>query len=92
MATAGQGLDMKHIHSYIPTVCIPEHVYVCMHLLQIPIFRPPNYTLMMVWMVAVVIGLVFAYWKRENLTTLFDPTKWAFLAMVSVDCTTHSTQ
>ena len=31
MATAGQGLDMKHIHSYIPTVCIPERVYVRMY-------------------------------------------------------------
>ena len=31
MATAGQSLDMKHIHSYIPTVCIPVRVYVRMY-------------------------------------------------------------
>jgi oligosaccharyltransferase complex subunit gamma len=45
------------------------------------IVRPPNYTAMMIWLVAVLLGLIIAYWNRENLSTLFDPTKWAILAM-----------
>lgn len=50
--------------------------------LQISIMRPPNYTVLMIWAAVVIAVLVFAYWKRENLTILYNSQNWAFLAIV----------
>ena len=50
--------------------------------LQITIMRPPNYTMLTLWALVVIVVLVFAYWRRENLSIIYNSQNWAFLAIV----------
>lgn len=45
--------------------------------------RPPNYTLLMIWVPVILLGSVIGYMKRENLHILFNTNYWAAAAMVS---------
>ena len=49
---------------------------------QITIMRPPNYTMLTLWALVVIVVLVFAYWRRENLSIIYNSQNWAFLAIV----------
>lgn len=51
--------------------------------LQITIMRPPNYMMLTLWAAVVIVVLVFAYWRRENLSIVYNSQNWAFLAIVS---------
>ena len=55
---------------------------------QISIMRPPNYTLLMIWIPVIIIATVIGYLKRENLHMLYNTRYWAVAAMVRVcfDC------
>ena len=44
--------------------------------------RPPNYTMLTLWALVVIVVLVFAYWRRENLSIIYNSQNWAFLAIV----------
>lgn len=44
--------------------------------------RPPNYTLLMIWIPVLLIAVIVGYVKRENLSALYEPRYWAILAMV----------
>ena len=44
--------------------------------------RPPNYTLLMIWVPVIVLGSIIGYMKRENLHMLFNTKYWAMAAMV----------
>ncbi len=46
--------------------------------------RPPNYTLLMIWVPVILLGSVIGYMKRENLHMLFNTRYWAMAAMVSI--------
>ncbi|XP_064404958.1 magnesium transporter protein 1-like [Halichondria panicea] len=52
--------------------------------IQIAIMRPPNYTLLMIWVPVILLGSVIGYMKRENLHILFNTKYWAAAAMVWV--------
>ncbi len=45
--------------------------------------RPPNYTLLMIWIPVILLASVIGYLKRENLYMLYDTKYWAAAAMVS---------
>ena len=45
--------------------------------------RPPNYTLLMIWIPVILLASVIGYLKRENLYMLYDSKYWAAAAMVS---------
>ena len=49
---------------------------------QISIMRPPNYTLLMIWIPVIILASVIGYMKRENLYMLYDTKYWAAAAMV----------
>lgn len=44
--------------------------------------RPPNYTLLMIWIPVILLASVIGYLKRENLHMLYDTRYWAAAAMV----------
>lgn len=44
--------------------------------------RPPNYTLLMIWIPVILLASVIGYLKRENLYMLYDTRYWAVAAMV----------
>lgn len=48
--------------------------------------RPPNYTLLMIWIPVIVLASIVGYLKRENLHMLYDTRYWAVAAMVRI-CT-----
>ena len=50
--------------------------------LQIGVMRPPNYTLLMIWLPVIVLAFIIGYLKRENLHMLYEPKYWAIAAMV----------
>lgn len=45
--------------------------------------RPPNYTLLMIWVPVLLLAVVVGYLKRENLHVLYETRYWAIAAMVS---------
>ena len=49
---------------------------------KINIQRPPNLTVMLVWVPLVLLAAVLGYLKRENLHVLYEPKYWAALAMI----------
>ena len=49
---------------------------------QVSVVRPPNYTLLMIWIPVLVLALIVGYLKRENLHALYEPRYWAVAAMV----------
>lgn len=53
-------------------------------LLQITVMRPPNYTMLTLWAAVVIVVLVLAYWRKENLSVIYNSQNWAVLAIVSV--------
>ena len=46
--------------------------------------RPPNYTLLMIWIPVLLVAVFVGYMKRENLHVLYETRYWAMAAMVSV--------
>lgn len=52
--------------------------------IQITIMRPPNYTMLTLWAAVVIVVLVFAYWRRENLSIVYNSQNWAFLAILII--------
>ena len=50
---------------------------------QISVMRPPNYTLLMIWIPVIVLASIIGYLKRENLHMLYNSRYWAVAAMVS---------
>ena len=44
--------------------------------------RPPNYTLLMIWIPVLLLAVVVGYLKRENLHVLYETRYWAIAAMV----------
>ena len=50
---------------------------------QINVMRPPNYTLLMIWIPVIVLASIIGYLKRENLHMLYNSRYWAIAAMVS---------
>ena len=52
--------------------------------LKISVMRPPNYTLLMIWIPVLLVAVVVGYIKRENLHVLYETRYWAIAAMVSV--------
>lgn len=50
--------------------------------IQITIMRPPNYTLLMIWVPVILLASIVGYLKRENLYMLYDTRYWAVAAMV----------
>lgn len=54
--------------------------------LKITVQRPPNLTVMLVWVPLVLLAAVLGYLKRENLHVLFESRYWAALAMVIHVC------
>ena len=57
------------------------HIFVCF--LKISVMRPPNYTLLMIWIPVLLFAVIVGYVKRENLHIIYEPRHWAILAMVS---------
>ena len=51
---------------------------------QVSVVRPPNYTLLMIWIPVLVLALIVGYLKRENLHALYEPRYWAVAAMVYI--------
>lgn len=51
--------------------------------LQISVMRPPNYTLLMIWIPVLLLALLVGYLKRENLHVFYEPRYWALAAMVT---------
>lgn len=49
---------------------------------QLSVMRPPNYTLLMIWLPVILLAFIVGYLKRENLHILYDPKYWAIAAMV----------
>lgn len=50
--------------------------------IAISILRPPNYTLLMIWIPVILLASVIGYMKRENLYMLYDTKYWAAAAMI----------
>ena len=46
------------------------------------VIRPPNFTVLLIWVPLVVFAAVVGYFKRENLHMLYDSRIWAVMAMV----------
>ena len=44
--------------------------------------RPPNYTLLMIWVPVIILATIVGYLKRENLHVLYNTRYWAVAAMV----------
>ena len=44
--------------------------------------RPPNYTLLMIWLPVILFAFIVGYLKRENLHAIYEPRYWAIAAMV----------
>lgn len=57
--------------------------------LQISVMRPPNYTLLMIWIPVILLASIIGYLKRENLYMLYDTKYWAAAAMVCVCVCVH---
>ena len=53
--------------------------------LQLNVMRPPNYTLLMIWLPVILLAFIVGYLKRENLHVIYESKYWAIAAMV---CTT----
>ena len=51
--------------------------------IKITIIRPPNFTVMLIWVPLVIMAAVIGYLKRENLHMFYDSRLWGTLAMVS---------
>ena len=51
--------------------------------LKISVMRPPNYTLLMIWIPVLLVAVIVGYMKRENLHVLYETRYWAIAAMVS---------
>lgn len=51
---------------------------------HVAVMRPPNYTLLMIWVPVIILGSIIGYMKRENLHILFNTKYWAMAAMVWV--------
>ncbi len=51
--------------------------------IQVAVMRPPNYTLLMIWVPVILLGSIIGYMKRENLHIFFNTKYWAAAAMVS---------
>jgi oligosaccharyltransferase complex subunit gamma len=45
------------------------------------VMRPPNYTLLMIWLPVILLAFIVGYLKRENLHILYEPKYWAIAAM-----------
>ena len=52
--------------------------------LKISVMRPPNYTLLMIWIPVLLLAVIVGYLKRENLHVLYETRYWAIAAMVGV--------
>uniref|UniRef100_A0A1X7VP25 Magnesium transporter protein 1 n=1 Tax=Amphimedon queenslandica TaxID=400682 RepID=A0A1X7VP25_AMPQE len=48
---------------------------------KISIVRPPNFTVMLIWIPLLVVAAVVGYLKRENLHYFYDSRLWATIAM-----------
>ena len=60
-------------------------MYACIfafYLFQLSVMRPPNYTLLMIWLPVILLAFIVGYLKRENLHILYEPKYWAIAAMV----------
>ena len=44
--------------------------------------RPPNYTLLMIWLPVILLAFIIGYLKRENLHAIYEPKYWAIASMV----------
>lgn len=44
--------------------------------------RPPNFTVMLIWIPLLLLAAIIGYLKRENLHLLYDSRLWAAFAMV----------
>lgn len=55
-----------------------------MYLFQLSVMRPPNYTLLMIWLPVILLAFIVGYLKRENLHILYEPKYWAIAAMVCI--------
>ena len=51
-------------------------------LYQVSVMRPPNYTLLMIWIPVIVLATIIGYLKRENLHMLYNTRYWAVAALV----------
>ena len=49
---------------------------------KISVVRPPNFTVMLIWIPLLILAAVVGYFKRENLHMLYDSRLWATFAMV----------
>ena len=65
------------------------HVHTCKYIhkgtlitFQVVVTRPPNYTLLMIWLPVIGLAFIIGYLKRENLHILYVPKYWAMAAMV----------
>lgn len=52
--------------------------------IQISVMRPPNYTLLMIWIPVIILATIVGYFKRENLHVLYNTRYWAVAAMAWV--------
>jgi oligosaccharyltransferase complex subunit gamma len=48
------------------------------------VIRPPNYTLLMIWLPVILLAFIVGYLKRENLHIVYDSKYWAIAAMAWV--------
>lgn len=51
--------------------------------IKVTVVRPPNFTVMLIWIPLLILAAIVGYLKRENLHMLYDPKLWAAFAMVS---------
>jgi oligosaccharyltransferase complex subunit gamma len=49
---------------------------------KVAVLRPPNFTVMLIWIPLLLLGAIVGYLKRENLYILYDSRLWAVFAMV----------
>lgn len=56
--------------------------FVFVSFLKISVMRPPNYTLLMIWIPVLILAVIVGYMKRENLHVLYETRYWAIAAMV----------
>ncbi|CAI8020487.1 Tumor suppressor candidate 3 [Geodia barretti] len=45
------------------------------------VMRPPNYTLLMIWLPVILLAFIIGYLKRENLHAIYEPKYWAIASM-----------
>jgi hypothetical protein len=48
---------------------------------KVAVLRPPNFTVMLIWIPLLLLGAIVGYLKRENLYILYDSRLWAVFAM-----------